>query len=323
MARRRRIGFTLVELLVVITIIGILIALLLPAVQAAREAARRMQCSNNLKQIGLALHNYHNAFGSFPIGARSGRATSSSRNAGRMGTNWKASILAFLEQKSLYDQLNFETGMFADDWSGNEILRNLVVPVYKCPSSRFDPLLDGDRGNSATEAAQKHEYVGIAGVYPDPAGRDASTCNTHTYGWRCHNGLLPGYDNKKIRDATDGTSKTIIVSEQSGVVGVVEAGVLTKYPIRANYAGGWAGMMGGYCMSGLTTVRWALNAPTAVVGSSDMAYMNNTVLNSSHPGVVQVLLADASVQSLSETIDMETLRRLCAADDGLPVGEFQ
>jgi len=315
-------GFTLVELLVVITIIGILIALLLPAVQAAREAARRMQCANNLKQIGLALHNYHNTYSTFPIGARPGLSLSSSRNMMRMGTNWKASILAFLEQQPLYDQLNFEDGMFAVDWYHNEVLNGAVVSVYKCPSSPSDPLLDGDRGASTHDGAQKHEYVGIAGVYPNPDGSTADTCHHAGYGWICGNGLLPLNKCKAIRHAVDGTSNTLLVSEQSGKVGVVEDGVIKKYPIRNNYAGGWAGAFGSAYYHGLTTVRWALNAPTAVVGSSDMAYMNNTVLNSSHPGVVQVLLADASVHSLSETIDMETLRRLCAADDGEPVGEF-
>jgi prepilin-type N-terminal cleavage/methylation domain-containing protein len=324
-------GFTLVELLVVITIIGILIALLLPAVQAAREAARRIQCANNLKQMGLAIQNYHAAVSAFPIGSRPGN----NGNPGRTGTNWKTPILAFLEQQPLYDQLQFTVGSgFAPMWWGNNgILSEMVVGVYRCPSSPFDPLLSSDRGNYVDNGAQKHDYVGIAGAYPDPAGRGASVCNQSSYGWICRNGLLPPNENKTISDAKDGTSKTIIVSEQSGVVGVVENGARVEYPIRNNYAGGWAGMIGGaradqvqngstvYSMSGLTTVRWALNAPTAVDWSSDYSYMNNTVLNSSHPGVVQVLLADGSVHSLSDNLDVALLRQLCVADDGLPTGD--
>ncbi len=322
-------GFTLVELLVVIAIIGILIALLLPAVQAAREAARRMQCVNNLKQIGLAIHNYHSALNSFPIGGRTGPDLTPQHHHGRTGTNWKASILAYMEQTGLSESLDFETGMFAWDWGGNEVLKGLVISQYNCPSSPFDPLDTVDRGSSSAEEAQKHEYVGIAGAYPDPGNRQNQCSNTE-YGWFCRNGLLPANETRSIRDTTDGTSKTIIVAEQSGTVYVQENGAMVGYPIRANYAGGWAGMIDAstadkafgqyYAMAGLTTVRWALNTRTAVVPSSDFCYMNNTILNSSHPGVVNVLLADGSIQSLGDDMEVDILRQLCSADDGLPVG---
>ena len=123
----------------------------------------------------------------------------------------------------------------------------------------------------------------------------------------------------------------MLAAEQSGTVAVMEAGVITQYPIRNNYAGGWAGAFSngsvanpnsGLYYHGLTTVRWTLNAKTAVIGSSDKAYMNNTVLNSSHPGVVQVVLADGSVRALNDSIELETLQRLCCSDDGIPLGEF-
>ena len=235
-------GFTLVELLVVIAIIGVLIGLLLPAVQAAREAARRMQCSNNLKQMGLAILNYHDTLNSFPIGARTGPDLTPQRHAGRTGTNWKASILAYLEQMALRQSLNFETGMFAWDWGGNEILKGLVVPYYSCPSSGFDPIDTVDRGSSFSEEGQKHDYVGIAGAYPDPANRP-NQCGNGTYGWFCRNGLLPPNESKGIHNTTDGTSNTMIVAEQSGKVSVDVNGELREYPVRVNYAGGWAGMI--------------------------------------------------------------------------------
>ncbi len=332
-ARRRHAAFTLVELLVVIAIIGILIALLLPAVQAAREAARRMQCTNNLKQMGLALHNYHGAFGSFAIGSRSG--TFASYNT--TGTNWRTALLAFLEQKQLYDSLNFKTGSFSG-WEnqpfsgGNEVLVGLGMSVYKCPSSTIDPFINeptsiNDRGGLM------HDYVGVSGSYPDPGGRDASVCRQSMRGYVCNTGLLLPHQVAGIKHATDGTSHTMIIAEQSGLVG--------DKPIRSNYGGGWAGARdhtSGYDLAprranqistgdnyyhcGLTVVRWAINSRTAQANSSSATYETNTILNSFHPGVINMLLADGSVQSLSEAIDMETLRRLAAANDGMTVGEY-
>ena len=334
----KRTAFTLVELLVVIAIIGILVSLLLPAVQAAREAARRVQCANNLKQMGLAVHNYIDAHGVLPIGSRGGPWISSQRNTMRTGTNWKTSILPFLEENSLYDQLDFKRSMFAPDWYGNEMLQDFAVGTYNCPSSEYHPFDDHDRGagthDPGLENGQKHDYVGIAGAYPDPAGRVSNTCTHGNRGWVCRNGLLPPNESKSVRHATDGTSKTILVAEQSGKVGIPFTSTrLVYYPIRSNYAGGWAGAFGyetadeaagtGLYYNGLTTVRWKLNAPRAVVGSSDQAGMNNTILNSSHEGSVQVVLADGSVHALSDGMDVALLRMLCSADDGLVHDEWQ
>jgi len=133
----KRRAFTLVELLVVIAIIGILIALLLPAVQAAREAARRSQCTNNLKQIGLALHNYHDVQRSFPLGAYTGVGPVYGHLS---GTNWRTEILPYLEQGALYSKLTFDGSAFSG-WSGlpfsggNVALSGLKLDVYLCPSS--------------------------------------------------------------------------------------------------------------------------------------------------------------------------------------------
>ncbi len=331
-----RTAFTLVELLVVIAIIGILIALLLPAVQSAREAARRMQCSNNLKQIGLALHNYHGTFRCFPIGSRSGAIPSYNT----FGTNWRTALLPFLEQKPLYDSLNFETGSFSGHSvspsfsNGNEVLQWLALPVYKCPTSTIDPFVnEPTSGNDS--GSLMHDYVGIAGAYPDPGGRGSAVCRQSMRGYVCTSGLLLAHQVAGIKNAKDGTSKTIIVAEQSGLV--------DGTPIRSNYCGGWAGGRdhateynlhprranqipndgsANYYHCGLTVVRWAINSQTSVSGSSRATYETNTILNSFHPGTINVLMADGSVHSVSEAIDMETLRRLSAADDGMTVGEF-
>ena len=142
--RLRRLAFTLVELLVVIAIIGILVALLLPAVQAAREAARRMQCSNNMKQIGLALHNYHDIYKAFPS---TYCGVSDPVNGGWSYNTFRGSekvrLLPFIEQQSVYDAINF--GYNTDDqrFPNNTLIRETVVAGFRCPSSGdacFSPL---------------------------------------------------------------------------------------------------------------------------------------------------------------------------------------
>ena len=327
-------AFTLVELLVVIAIIGVLIGLLLPAVQSAREAARRMQCTNNLRQMGLALHNYHDAFRSFPLGSRSGF-----RGYNTTGTNWRTGLLPYLEEKPLFDSLNFETGSFSG-WNskpfsgGNEVLQKLGIPVYKCPSSTIDPFVN-EPGSINDRESLMHDYVGIAGAYPDPGGRGSAVCRESLHGKVCNTGLLLAHEVRAIRDATDGTSHTMIIAEQSALVG--------DRPIRSNYGGGWAGARdhgSGYNLNprranqipddgsqnwyycGLTVVRWAINSRTTVPRSSSQTYETNTILNSFHPGVINVLMADGSVHAIADDIEMETLLRLASANDGMPVGEY-
>lgn len=339
MGRRRFVqdGFTLIELLVVIAIIAILVALLLPAVQQAREAARRSQCINQMKQLGLALHNYHDVVRMFPMAASWGDRP-----------NWRVFLLPYLEQGALYDTLTINTGGFyahspgcdsanpslACGFSGNTILRNLAVPIYHCPSNPNPPFNHAATGYAYQGAII--DYVGISGATPDPGGRDSMCsgdvmCSSSSY---CRNGMMLVGEGKRIRDCTDGTSNTIILAEQSGTVNNVarsanalggwhsaanagSAGFNSSTPFPMTSAGCWYS-------AGVTTVRYAPNAffRTGGSGPNNSALSFNTVTNSFHKGGHHILLTDGSVRFLSENVDFPTYRQLCTRDDGNVVGEY-
>ncbi len=211
---KRRTAFTLVELLVVIAIIGILIALLLPAVQAAREAARRSQCSNNLKQIGLALHNYHDTFNSFPPARVRDQRCTDEWNSNNI--SWHARILAYMEQSALYDAINWEV------WPGwnapNDQVRNKVVTGYLCPSDSGDggimwTALDGTRVSGyAPDGALGHtNYVACVGDDP----RLRTTTGESRGIFFVMRRRIDGQASGKLSFASvrDGTSNTLAFSE--------------------------------------------------------------------------------------------------------------
>lgn len=325
MKKMRLRGFTLIELLVVIAIIAILIALLLPAVQQAREAARRSACKNNMKQIGLAIHNYHDTFMTFPIGAQSEiwRA------------NWRASILPYLDQAPLYNNLTqtptpgngyCSGGETAYNSSGsgygtaNAALHRAYIPGYKCPSSALDSFATGGLSRQEEpEVGMMIDYVGIAGAYSASAPY-VSSCTANTgYGWMCQNGLLQIAAVTRIRDCTDGTSNTIVVGEDSGTIAGAD--------IRSSPGGGWTGHEpvgagGGIGWGGgVITIKYNPN-PKSAPGQGSQAYANNNALTSYHVGGIHCLLADGAVRFLSDNLDIETFRQLSSSNDGLVVGEF-
>ena len=196
MHKARRVGFTLVELLVVIAIIGILVALLLPAVQAAREAARRMSCSNNLRQIGIGLHNYHDTLSSFPIGALEMRylrnPDGSLRYPNGVQIAWSALLLPFIEQTPLHDTIDFGK---AFDGPENADAAATVLPIYICPTvPRDSPRVQG-RG-----------AIDYGGIY----GERITSRNDPPKGTMLYTKVI------QIADIKDGTSNTLIVAEDSG-----------------------------------------------------------------------------------------------------------
>lgn len=329
--KRRAYAFTLIELLVVIAIIGVLIGLLLPAVQKVREAANRMRCQNNLKQIGIALHNYHGVYEYFPPGCLHTVAS----------LNWRGRILPYLEQDSLYNSLSLTSGNVS--WGGlNPQLVKRGLPVYMCPSSSLDPFYGSVAGVN-TDGALIHAYIGISGATPDPIGRlGGSLCTTTMYGNMtfANTGMLTVNQGIRIADCTDGTSNVIAVAEQSGLVGTND--------IRNYYRGGWAGaaMDGNYAgdstgphtqsfsvwcptgsgvinayTMGITVVAYRNNSKTAP-GPASFSYSANTILNSFHPGGINVVLTDGSVRFVSDNVDFTNFQNLCVRDDGQVVADY-
>lgn len=332
---RMRYGFTLVELLVVITIIGILIALLLPAVQAAREAARRGECSNNLKQIGLSLHGYHDVYGCFPPGVLAQNPYPYRK------ASWLVRILPFMEQNALYERMTFKD----TDWTGQDfkdrnawIKNGLVVDAFTCPSNAM-PVMRSESPRSDTQAlsppvpatinVQIPDYAGIAGTYYAESDMSSAPVpnNTMTYGRSTFNGVMAsigGAVPSPISFAliTDGSSNTACIAEESSYY-LDSAG--NKTDGRAgNWAGGaWSCGPGGDgdWWHNVTVVRYPINWNGAA-SDYQAGYRRHTIIRSSHPGGAQVALSDGAVRFVPQTIDFRTLTRLCDRNDGQPVGEY-
>lgn len=326
---KRSSGFTLVELLVVIAIIGILVGLLLPAVQAAREAARRMSCSNNVKQLGLALHNYHDTHNKLPFGSFNLREQWPAN-----GTNWRVLIFPFIEQTNVWSQLEFSNGTatplstfmaggaaMPNPFYGNEELANLEISVYRCPSTvipAFDQApVSNNQGNGLMVS-----YVGIQGAARPVPGPNANLGTVDCgHGWSCDNGSLLVNETINFSGITDGLSNTMIISDQSGLVAGVNR--------TSNYYGGWFGsrhprrVQSGACgdlwQTGTTCVRFSPNSNIVQTGATERMYRNNTVINSQHPAGIMIGIADGSTRFLPETVDFVMLKQMCARADGLPV----
>ena len=228
MATRRRPGFTLIELLVVIAIIGVLIGLLLPAVQAAREAARRSQCVNNLKQMGLALANYHDSLGALPSGYVTTNRYVDGESDVSPGWSWAAMILPRIEQPALFSSINF-TGAIAAP--ANTTASQTIIAAYLCPSDQLPigtfPVTDGAGTTLATVAP---------GSYASCAGSDAADVATGLNNDGLGNGAF--YRNSAIRFSSiiDGLSQTVFILErgwgntEGTWVGAINGGVVVRGP---------------------------------------------------------------------------------------------
>ncbi len=293
MSTRRGRGFTLVELLVVIAIIGILIALLLPAVQAAREAARRAECSNNLKQIGLAALNYHTSLKSFPTGAQ-WRA-----NSGGIGVSVWVLLCPYLELQSTYDT------MIDRGEAHHPEIGKLVASVFVCPSDGkmpFDRFATEDEWRTTNYRGVTG--AGVNGEYADM--EDASHCGDYYI-----DGVFYPDSGVRIRDITDGTSNTLAVGEST-----FELRLWTK---GAYYEGDPEKKV---CSFSSKNVRWPINSDPEELcyyncsSGSGRCVFNDAYFGSRHPGGAQFAFADGSVHFLSETVDMTLYQELATRAGG-------
>lgn len=328
-------GFTLVELLVVIAIIGVLVALLLPAVQAAREAARRMSCSNNVKQISLAIHNFHDTRNKLPSGGRPPESSTI-----RCGVF--VYLLPFLEQTTIYNQYDVSVS-----WghANNVPLVANRLKVYECPSSPKGSLDRNPDGTSASgpwvPLVANGDYgaslgndpglVSVAAALSPPVKVVGSTSTTSTAN-NPTNGFMPKNASITFGDVTDGLSNTIAVFESGGRPYLYRRGVRVSDNLVTNHVngGGWARpasdiLFAGSNAAGTTIPGVNINRTNGLdVGNqaySSTGYPSVGTEGSSqpysfHPGGLTVGIGDGSVRFLSDTIDIGTIAALVTRNGG-------
>lgn len=314
-------GFTLIELLVVIAIIAVLIAILLPAVQHAREAARRIQCRNNLHQIGLALHNYHDIARTFPLCALT-------RHDPHTGHGFLVRLMPYLEMGNLERSLDLNESQV---YAPNRISAKQIVPSFLCPSDSDErdpypgPFPDDPTGTFVAQWPTTN-YEGIMGSCTI-SEKTLESGSPRTSPWPhcgryCTDGVMVPFASMAIRDITDGTSNTLMVGERT-------------YQKRS-----W--LKGAYhtfdrdtkvCVSAAKNVAWPINAqpakigyyvadPKAPGGSTKNKLFNDLWFGSRHTGGAIFLLADGSVRFISENLDFGLYQSLATRNGGEVLGEF-
>lgn len=285
-------GFTLIELLVVIAIIAILIALLLPAVQQAREAARRSTCKNNLKQLGLAIHNYHGTHNMFPsgwIGVEPGVGANVEFGS---GWGWGTMVLPFMDQTPLYSKVDFNLNI--NDVNQPLGIIDQILPATRCPSdpapNTFELEEEGNPGNVLSILATSN-YIGVFG------SDELDSCESVPAGSACRStGLFYQNSNTKFRDITDGLSQTLIVGER-----------------KTDAAQGWYSTWVGAVPEGEETFARVLGATDHVPNHVSSHFDD---FSSHHTGGAQFVFGDGRVRFVSENIDIGVYRSLSSMSGG-------
>jgi prepilin-type N-terminal cleavage/methylation domain-containing protein/prepilin-type processing-associated H-X9-DG protein len=330
--RLRKRGFTLIELLVVIAIIAILIALLLPAVQQAREAARRTQCRNNIKQLAIGCHNYHETHGCFPLNYATWRK---SHPRDGNSSSWMVNVLPFIDQAPMYDKIDFSYGVRNDPRNpgntmpnpSNRWFANQAIPAFICPSDTGDGKLDLGRANYRNPAGDRkwgvNNYKGCAGSnwqWGNFRTRDLRPIverekHYNTRWGRYGNGLDRGNGilfrgnnfavTTRVADVLDGTSNTFIIGE------AVPAWCSHTWWWHANGTTATVSVPLNY--PGIPTANYTRDANLLRRRGN---WPNNYSFMSRHPGGAHFGMADGSARFISDNVDMATYRALGSIMDG-------
>jgi prepilin-type N-terminal cleavage/methylation domain-containing protein len=341
-------AFTLIELLVVISIIAILIGLLLPAVQKVREAAARATCQNNLKQVGLALHSYHNDNGRFPAGAANDLPPFGTATSAGWGSSWWVYILPHLEQGALYSKWQFSGSSGFTNSNNLAAADAVVIKTMKCPSSPINPSKYAANRISTGQRIILADYMGISGfwngnpttlgTFSDPK-TNYSNCCTSNSGWYSVNGVLYGQSKTQITDISDGTSNTMVVAEESDFLRYsdgtapsdVRSGGLYGWTMGASSAPTAHPTGSDHRAFNTQTIRYGINNRPAIVGANGgpangmmpggTDIQRNMPIRSAHPGGALVLLADGSVQFLTDNSSLDVVFAFAARADGQVVAQ--
>lgn len=278
---RKKRGFTLIELALGLAMAAVSAAIALPAFQGNRQVARRVACQNNMKMIGIALHNYNESFNTFPPGWIS---------SNRLG--WHVMILPFIEQSSLYNELNF---LAAFDAKAQPFQQR--IGEYRCPV---------DRGVDLAAGLSRSNYAGVI------VGKPSNTTGTSTHG----GGTFGINSKRKFQDFRDGTSNTVMVGERMSTSRIrnphEENGKAAQHekPVIRGTEGTWVGLNPG---------------ELSIVSSSEMGPPNSNTygaFSSPHTGGAQFLVADGSVRFISENIDLKTYAAICTTSGGEAFEDF-
>jgi len=330
----RRRAFTLIELLVVIAIIAILIGLLLPAVQKVREAAARMSCSNNLKQLGLACHNFHDQNQRLPPGCANDMPPFGTATSSGWGSSWKVYILPFIEQDNIYRQWTFNSSSGFTNAGNGTLVTSITIKPFRCPSS---PLPDFSNHGGYSKQLMTDSYTGIAGSVIATTPVTAGIYTGSNSGQFSDNGILYAGSRVTLVGITDGTSNTWMIGEDSDHLRDAN-----RSPVTAGYTRGFghnSGGLYGWTMGAgypANQIGWTNGQDGRIFNCTAVAYMLNQAnvtagvqndaganfpLKSGHSGGVNIALADGSIRFFTNSMSLTTIAYYCTRAGGEVITE--